>query len=233
MYCIHWRESKQLCNYNSYQNRPESSCPSLSSPTFCFFLHRVHGFWNDQYLQFATRSRALLTLILPDMIHPSHLGKLHFHAPTNAHPMHIRARVDATETTALKKVTVLTAHPNSFVLSSHRSEPSGQISGFQMGVRRGHVAGLATQVEDCHQLVKLKDRTHQYAGIDIQLDTSCNDTAIPGKKCNLGAASRVGVAGQDLDPDLEERQPHSAAEYLAALWLVRSWSWNIVMSPPH
>ena len=38
----------------------------------------------------------------------------------------------------------------------------------------------------------------------------------------------MGVTGQDLDPDLEERQPHSAAEYLAALWLGRSWSWNIV-----
>ena len=101
-----------------------------------------------------------------------------------------------------------------------------------MGVRRGHVAGLATQVEDCHQSVQLKDGIHQYAGIDIQSDTSCNDTAIPGKKCNLGAASRVGVAGQDLDPDLEEWQPHSAPEYLAALWLVRS-SWNIVMNPPH
>ena len=147
--------------------------------------------------------------------------------------MHIRARVDATETTTLKKLTVLTAHPNSFALSSHRSESSGQISVFQMGVRRGHVAGLATQVEDCFQSVQLEDQTHQYAGIDVQLDTSCNNTAIPGKKCNLGAASRVGVAGQDLDPDLEEWQPHSAPEYLAARWIVRSWSWNVVMSSPH
>ena len=109
----------------------------------------MSAFLNEQCLQFAVHSRALLVCVLLDVIHPLHLGELHLHTPTNAQLMYIRARVDAVVTTTLRKVTVLTAHPNSFPLSSHRSEPSGQILGFEMGVRRGQVTGLAMQVEDC------------------------------------------------------------------------------------
>ena len=60
----------------------------------------------------------------------------------------MKAKVDAIDTMTLKNVVVLTAHPNSFPRSSHRSACSGQISGLERGVRRGQVAGFGTQVDD-------------------------------------------------------------------------------------
>lgn len=60
----------------------------------------------------------------------------------------MRANVDAIDTVTLRNVTVLTAHPNSFPRSSHRSARSGQILGLVIGARRGQVAGFGTQVDD-------------------------------------------------------------------------------------
>ena len=60
----------------------------------------------------------------------------------------MKAKVDAIDTMTLKNVTVLTAHPSSFPRSSHRSARSGQMSGLEIGVRRGQVAGFGTQIDD-------------------------------------------------------------------------------------
>jgi hypothetical protein len=116
--------------------------------------------------------------------------------------MHNRARVDAIVTTTLRKVTVLTAHPNSFPLSSHRSEPSGQMLGFEMGVRRGQVTGLAMQVEDCSRQ-PLESMCRSNPDTYVRLDTNCNGNALRGKKCSLGVASNEGGEGQDRDLVLE------------------------------
>ena len=56
--------------------------------------------------------------------------------------------MDAIDTMTLKNVTVLTAHPNSFPRSSHRSARNGQMSGLEIGVRRGQVSGFGTQIDD-------------------------------------------------------------------------------------
>ncbi len=60
----------------------------------------------------------------------------------------MKAKVDAIDTMTLKNVAVLTAHPNSFPRSSHRSARSGQMLGLEIGVRMGQVAGFGTQIDD-------------------------------------------------------------------------------------
>ena len=81
-------------------------------------------------------------------IHCLHLVRLQAHARPKAHTRAMKAKVDAIDTMTLKNVTVLTAHPNSFPRSSHRSACSGQMSGLEKGVRRGQVAGFGTQIDD-------------------------------------------------------------------------------------
>ena len=128
--------------------QPDASCPSLASPVFCFILHLLNGLVNDQLLQAITHRPPFLTCCLEIAIHPLHLMRLQVHARPKAHTRAIKAKVDAIDTMTLKNVTVLTAHPNSFPRSSHRSACSGQMSGLEIGVRRGQVAGFGTQIDD-------------------------------------------------------------------------------------
>lgn len=64
-------------------------------------------------------------------------------------PSPTAASVPATATIAVRRVSVLTLHPNGLARSSHRSlGPSGQISGVLMGAKIGRRERLGTQVED-------------------------------------------------------------------------------------
>ena len=80
--------------------------------------------------------------------HPFHLPLLHRHNLCKVHNMQANTRVELIATIALRNVVVETAHPSSLPLSSHLSALVGQMSGFQIGVRRGHVAGFAMHADD-------------------------------------------------------------------------------------
>ena len=108
---------------------------------------------NDPFIKSLIRSVNRSDLALPPLTHLLHRVRLHPQNLATPHPAHIKNTVPNTATTTLKNVLVLTLHPSSFPLSSHLSSFSEQISGLYMGVRRGQVAGLGTQVEDwaCQQ----------------------------------------------------------------------------------
>ena len=97
--------------------------------------------------------------------------RLQVHARLKAHTRAIKAKVDAIDTMTLKNVTVLTAHPNSFPRSSHRSACSGQMSGLEIGVRIGQVAGFGTQIDDYgsqRETIKEMERHCRTVGHQLQ-----------------------------------------------------------------
>jgi hypothetical protein len=112
-----------------HPSSPESSRPSLSSPIFCFILLLLNGFLAQLVRSCHLNPLALLICLLTVANHPLHLKLLHVRIQANTHPSPIKAKVLTTDTTTLRNVTVLTAHPNSFPLSSHRSARNGQILG--------------------------------------------------------------------------------------------------------
>jgi len=132
-----------------HPNEPAASCPFPSRVASGLFLHFSSHPLADQDLGLVTHSCSHLTRILLSLAHPSHLGRLHLQILAAIHTSPIKAKVLTTDTSTLKNVTVLTAHPNSFPLNSHRSYHNGHTSGLWIGVRRGHGAGLGTQAEDC------------------------------------------------------------------------------------
>lgn len=101
------------------------------------------------------------------------------------------ASVPTTATITLKRVTVLTLHPNGLARNSHRSlDPRGQISGEVMGAKIGRREWFGTQVEDFGVVSKSLNRFLGYRErAECRTGIHSNTSYMPHPPPNTGRRS--------------------------------------------